>query len=347
MHPDTVNQGQQKAPSSDVSRMTTLKELAREYWANRPMELAAALSYYTLLSLAPLVLMAVAVAGLIFERAAVEGKIVTEIRLLVGVEGSEVVQTVLRHASDPEKSAHSVVIRHCRAPPRRDHGLRTASKLSESHLESRREDARKHVVGPGEGAAPLVMVLAVGFLLLVSLLVSAAVAAVGETTWGGLSDAGRRARGTQCAGLAGRRHAAVRDDLQGHAGAPVAWRDVWIGAIITAVLFTIRQEPDRAVPRPHEHRVALRGGGFARGHDRVGVLRVDDRLFRRGAYVLSFQAPAGGEPSVCPKTSLLPCSPTPVLACAAWIPTLVIWHADDTSRASRANQCDQYGGAVE
>jgi membrane protein len=57
--------------------MTMLKELAREYWANRPMELAAALSYYTLLSLAPLVLMTVAVAGLIFDRATVEGRIVS------------------------------------------------------------------------------------------------------------------------------------------------------------------------------------------------------------------------------------------------------------------------------
>ena len=82
-------------------RMTALKELAREYWANRPMELAAALSYYTLLSLAPLVLMAVAVAGLVFDRATVEGRIVTEMRLLVGAEGSEVVQTVLRHARRP------------------------------------------------------------------------------------------------------------------------------------------------------------------------------------------------------------------------------------------------------
>jgi uncharacterized BrkB/YihY/UPF0761 family membrane protein len=58
MQPETVRQGPAKAPISDASRMTTLKELAREYWANRPMELAAALSYYTLLSLAPLVLMA-------------------------------------------------------------------------------------------------------------------------------------------------------------------------------------------------------------------------------------------------------------------------------------------------
>ena len=46
---------------------SALKDVLREYWAHRPMELAAALSYYTLLSLAPLVLMAVALAGLVFE----------------------------------------------------------------------------------------------------------------------------------------------------------------------------------------------------------------------------------------------------------------------------------------
>src|SRR2546428_11538479 len=87
--------------------MTTLKELAREYWANRPMELAAALSYYTLLSLAPLVLMAVAVAGLVFERATGESRIVTEMRLLVGSEGSEVVRIVLRYAGAPKKGTLS------------------------------------------------------------------------------------------------------------------------------------------------------------------------------------------------------------------------------------------------
>jgi len=44
--------------------VSTLQKIVREYWSNRPMELAAALSYYTLLSVAPLVLIMVAVAGL-------------------------------------------------------------------------------------------------------------------------------------------------------------------------------------------------------------------------------------------------------------------------------------------
>ena len=240
MHPETAHQGQQKAPISDASRMATLKELAREYWANRPMELAAALSYYTLLSLAPLVLMAVAVAGLIFERATVEGKIVTEMRLLVGVEGSEVVQTVLRHASDPEKSAHSVVI-----------GIavlllgattvfvQLQSSLNRIWKVEERTDASMLWVLVKERLLSLAMVLAVGFLLLVSLLVSAAVAAFGEITLAGLSDAVVVLEGLNVLVSLVVVTLLFAMIFKVMPDAPVAWRDVWVGAAITAVLFTI------------------------------------------------------------------------------------------------------------
>src|SRR5262245_51706482 len=74
------------------------------------MELAAALSYYTLLSLAPLVLMAVGVAGLVFERTAVEEKLVSEMRELVGTAGAEVTRTVLLRAHDAEQETLSLVL---------------------------------------------------------------------------------------------------------------------------------------------------------------------------------------------------------------------------------------------
>ena len=222
---------------SDASRMTTLKELASEYWANRPMELAAALSYYTLLSLAPLILVAVAVAGLIFERATVEGKIVTEIRLLVGVEGSEVVQTVLRHASDPEKSAHSVVI-----------GIavlllgattvfvQLQSSLNRIWKVEERTHASMLWVLVKERLLSLAMVLAVGFLLLVSLLVSAGVAAFGETTLGGLSDVVLVLEGLNVLVSLVVVTLLFAMIFKVMPDAPVAWRDVWVGAVITAVL---------------------------------------------------------------------------------------------------------------
>jgi membrane protein len=240
MRPETVRQGPPKAPSSDGSRMTTLKELGREYWANRPMELAAALSYYTLLSLAPLVLMAVAVAGLIFDHATVEGKIVNEIRLLVGPEGSEVVQTVLRHASDPEKSARSVVIGIAvlllgatTVFVQLQSSLNRIWKVEES------PQASVLWVLVKERLLSLAMVLAVGFLLLVSLIVSAAVAAFGETTLGGLSDAVVVLEGLNVLVSLVVVTLLFAMIFKVMPDAPVAWRDVWVGAIITAVLFTI------------------------------------------------------------------------------------------------------------
>ena len=240
MQPETVRQGPPKAPISDGSRMTMLKELGREYWANRPMELAAALSYYTLLSLAPLVLMAVAVAGLIFDHATVEGKIVNEIRLLVGPEGSEVVQTVLRHAGDPEKSARSVVIGIAVLLL----GATTVFVQLQSSLNriwKVEESTQASVlwVLVKERLLSLAMVLAVGFLLLVSLIVSAAVVAFGETTLGGLSDAVVVLEGLNTLVSLVVVTLLFAMIFKVMPDAPVAWRDVWVGAIITAVLFTI------------------------------------------------------------------------------------------------------------
>ena len=220
--------------------MTALREFAREYWSNRPMELAAALSYYTLLSLAPLVLMVVAVAGLVFDRATVEGRMVTEMRLLVGAEGSEVVQTVLRHARDREKGALSVIIGTVVLL----FGATTVfAQLQSSLNRIWKVDQSGHGsvlwVFVKERLLSLAMVLAIGFLLLVSLVVSAAVAAVGETALGGLTDAAVVLRGLNALvsliviTLLFATIFKVLPDV------PVAWRDVWVGAGITAALFSV------------------------------------------------------------------------------------------------------------
>ena len=221
-------------------RMATLKDILREYWANRPMELAAALSYYTLLSLAPLVLVAVALAGLVFDHGAVEGRVVSEIRRLVGAEGGEVVQTVLKHAHDREKGSLSVVV-----------GvgvLCVGATTVFVQLQSSLNRIWKVDTGAHGNALWLIlkerllslaMVLAVGFLLLVSLVVSAAVAAIGETALGGLSDAAEVLlilNGLVSLLVITALFAMIFKVLP---DAPVAWGDVWVGAVVTAVLFTV------------------------------------------------------------------------------------------------------------
>ena len=221
--------------------MTTLKELAREYWANRPMELAAALSYYTLLSLAPLVLMTVAVAGLVFERATVERRIVTEMGLLIGSEGSEVVQTVLRHARDPAKGTLSVVIGTAVLLL----GATTVFAQLQSSLnriwkveESSHGSAGMLWLFVKERLLSLAMVLAVGFLLLVSLVISAAVAAIGEAL-GGVSNAGIVLEALNLLVSLIVVTVLFATIFKVLPDAPVAWRDVWVGAVTTSVLFTV------------------------------------------------------------------------------------------------------------
>jgi membrane protein len=170
----------------------------------------------------------------------VEGKIVNEIRLLVGPEGSEVVQTVLRHASDPEKSVRSVVIGIAvlllgatTVFGQLQSSLNRIWKVEES------PQASVLWVLVKERLLSLAMVLAVGFLLLVSLIVSAAVAAFGETTLGGLSDAVVVLEGLNVLVSLVVVTLLFAMIFKVMPDAPVAWRDVWVGATITAVLFTI------------------------------------------------------------------------------------------------------------
>ena len=217
-----------------------LKEIVREYWSNRPMELAAALSYYTLLSLAPLVLLTVSLAGLVFERAAVEGKVVAEIRALVGHEGAEVVNTVMRHANDRGKGAISVVIGMIFLLV----GATTVFVQLQTSLNriwkvdtSLRESVIQSFIK--ERLLSLAMVLGIGFLLLVSLLVNTALTAVSDSARPTVGDSAVllhtvNALGsfTVITGLFAMIFKVLPD-------APVTWRDVWFGAVLTSVLFTL------------------------------------------------------------------------------------------------------------
>ena len=212
----------------------------REYFSNRPMELAAALSYYTLLSLAPLVLMTVSLAGLVFERAAVEGRVASEIRGLVGHEGAEVVQTVMRNANDREKGGISVLIGMIFLLV----GATTVFVQLQNSLNriwkvdmSQRLGAIQSFIK--ERLLSLAMVLGIGFLLLVSLLVNTALTAVGDSARTTVGDSSgllhafnALASFTVITGLFAMIFKVLPD-------APVTWRDVWFGAVLTSVLFTL------------------------------------------------------------------------------------------------------------
>src|SRR5215218_8834711 len=143
--------------------------------------MGAALAYYTLFSLAPLLLIVVSIAGLVFGPEAARGEIFAELRDLVGDEGAAAAQSLLQSVNKPAQGIFATLVgvatllvgaasvfgelqnaldRIWRAPPRR--GGSGVWALVSSRLLS------------------FGMVLGVGFLLIVSLVASAAIAALGK-----------------------------------------------------------------------------------------------------------------------------------------------------------------------
>ena len=216
------------------------RHLFREFTDDNPFTLAAALSYYTLLSLAPLVLVATALAALVFGREAVEGEIVGQIRGLVGEAGAEVIQGILRSAAESGQGKLSLGI-----------GLLTllfGASTVFAQLQTALNGIWDVEADPDRNAfwsfvrtrlISFAMVVGIGFLLLVSLLLSAALSAAGAwaeglfpltpVVWQGIN--------TLVSFLiVGLLIAMIFKALP---DADIAWRDVWFGAGVTALLFTL------------------------------------------------------------------------------------------------------------
>lgn len=82
----------------------------RTFKEHEPFQLAAALAYFTLLSIAPLLLVIVGAAGILMGEAQVQDALVTQARELVGQRGASLLQTVMRNASQSDKNVVSMVI---------------------------------------------------------------------------------------------------------------------------------------------------------------------------------------------------------------------------------------------
>src|SRR6185312_14288129 len=77
------------------------QETGRQWLEDKVPRLGAALAYYSALSLAPLLVIAIAIAGLFFGEAAARGHLLDQVRGLVGVQGGEAIETMIAHARKP------------------------------------------------------------------------------------------------------------------------------------------------------------------------------------------------------------------------------------------------------
>ena len=85
-------------------RWRLLKDAVIKWLEDEPFQLAAALSYYTLFSLAPLLIIVISIAGFAFGRDAAQDRIVETIQGLVGRESAQAIQTIIQNASSESRS---------------------------------------------------------------------------------------------------------------------------------------------------------------------------------------------------------------------------------------------------
>ncbi|MPZ46539.1 MAG: YihY family inner membrane protein [Betaproteobacteria bacterium] len=202
--------------------------------------MGAAIAYYTVFSLAPLLLLVIAVAGFFFGREAVQGEVVGQIQGLMGQEGAVAVEGLLKSASEPQTSAIAAIASILLLI----FGATTVFAEIQNALDRiwKVPAARKPAGVWGFIRTRLLsfgLVLGLAFLLLVSLIVSAAVAALG--TWWGQYFEGQEAL-LQLVNLVVSlvlSTALFSMIYKLMPRTPIAWRDVWIGATVTAVLFEI------------------------------------------------------------------------------------------------------------
>lgn len=227
-----------------ISTLPSLLKLTYQGWKkDNASRLAAALAYYTIFSLAPMLVIAIAVAGLIWEREAVQGAVMNQIGGLVGSQGSEFVADLLEGASNPREGIAATIIGIITLLfgalgvfNALHEALNTIWEVKVEDTKGIWNSIKKVVVNR---FLSFTMILGIGFMLLVSLVISTAISAFG--TWiGGLFPFQefilQIINLVISIGVITISFALIFKVLP---DANVAWRDVWIGAFFTAILFSI------------------------------------------------------------------------------------------------------------
>lgn len=218
-----------------------LKRTFSEFMADECPRLAAALSYYTVFSLPPLLILVLLIAGAVFDPSQVQEALHTQVGSLMGSAGADEIKTILTQADQPQGRGikwvlgiGAIVFGATGAFIQLQGALNRAWEVEP---DPKRGGVKNFVF---KRMLSLGMILGIAFLLLVSLSLSAAISAMGDM-------AGRLIPGASEAvltvlnfvisfvvitGLFATMFKVLPD-------AKIAWRDVWVGAVVTAGLFVV------------------------------------------------------------------------------------------------------------
>lgn len=205
-----------------------------------PFQLAAALSYYALFSMAPLLVISISVAGFFFGGEAAQNQVVDTIRETVGQESAQAIQAMIQNASEKPKTGMISTVMGAVA-------LLFGAGGVVGQLQTSLNTIWGVAPKPGLGVWGFVrqrfvsfaMVLGVGFLLLVSLVVSALLAGITELLNGFFNGAAFIAHALDVFVSFAFITLLFAIIFKFLPDARIQWRNVWIGAALTSLLFTV------------------------------------------------------------------------------------------------------------
>jgi membrane protein len=216
-----------------------LKATYREWSNDQVPRMGAALSYYTIFSIAPLLVIAIAIAGFVFGEKAVQGQITSEIQGLIGPESARAVQTMIQSAHKPAHGVIATII-----------GV-VVLLLGASGVFGEMQTALNLIwkvdISSKTGVWNLIrqrflsfgMVLGIGFLLLVSLMLSAGLSAAAGYLESYLHIPAAIFEAFDFVFSLAIIAALMAAIFKFLPDVKVPWGDVWIGGILTSILFTI------------------------------------------------------------------------------------------------------------
>ena len=226
-----------------LSNLPTLLKLTyRDWQEDNASRLSAALAYYTIFSLAPLLVLVIAITGLIWETEAVRTQILSQVQDLTGPEGADFVANLLTARGSPAEGIIALLI-----------GIITLlfgalGVFNEIHTSlnliwSIRVEKPKGFLQSIKKLLidrflSFAMILAIGFLLLVSLVVTAALSATQETIRDAFPLSEFLLQLVNLAVSVGVSTLLFALMFKFLPDAEIAWHDAWIGAFVTSLLFS-------------------------------------------------------------------------------------------------------------
>jgi membrane protein len=220
-----------------------LKQAAWDWFDDQAPTLGAAVAYYTVFSLAPLFIIAVAIAGLVFGREAAQGQIFEQLRAMIGETSAAAMEDVVESAnSQPRTGVFATIVGFV--------ALIVGASGVFAQMQASLNAIWRVEPKPGRGIWGLIQdrvlsfgfILIVGFLLLISLILTTIIAFIGEWFGGfvpGVETFIQILNAILSLAVITLLFAMIFKFLP---DVKIAWRDVWIGALITAGLFTAGKE---------------------------------------------------------------------------------------------------------